>query len=91
MFLRMTMSRPIKRRWPAYLVLSWVAGTSVLSASAGSPLRVHPGNPRYFTDGTMAQDGSLRAIYLTGSHTWGNLCDYRAKHAAFDYSGIRLA
>jgi hypothetical protein len=33
------------------------------------PLRVHPGNPRYFAD------GSGRAIYLTGSHTWSNLQD----------------
>jgi hypothetical protein len=33
------------------------------------PLRVHPENPRYFTD------GSGRAIYLTGSHTWSNLVD----------------
>lgn len=31
---------------------------------AAGPLRVHPGNPRYFTDGTG------KAIYLTGSHTW---------------------
>ncbi len=33
------------------------------------PLRVHPSNPRYFTDGTG------RAIYLTGSHTWNNFQD----------------
>ena len=31
------------------------------------PLTVHPTNPRYFTD------GSGKAIYLTGSHTWNNL------------------
>lgn len=31
------------------------------------PLTVHPANPRYFTD------GSGKAIYLTGSHTWNNL------------------
>jgi len=30
------------------------------------PLRVHPKNPRYFTD------GSGRAVLLTGSHTWAN-------------------
>ena len=30
------------------------------------PLKVHPKNPRYFTDDTK------RAIYLTGSHTWAN-------------------
>ena len=38
-------------------------------------LRVHPTNPRYFTDGTPNPDGSLRAVYLTGSHTWANLQD----------------
>jgi hypothetical protein len=37
---------------------------------AKGPLRVHPTNPRYFTD------GSGKAIFLTGSHTWGNLQDY---------------
>ena len=31
------------------------------------PLAVHPDNPRYLTD------GSGKAIYLTGSHTWNNL------------------
>ena len=31
------------------------------------PLTVHPTNPRYFTD------GSGKAVYLTGSHTWNNL------------------
>jgi hypothetical protein len=38
--------------------------------SAKGPLRVHPKNPRYFTD------GSGRAIYLTGSHTWNSLQDW---------------
>lgn len=33
------------------------------------PLRVHSTNPRYFTD-----DG-VRAVFLTGSHTWPNLVD----------------
>jgi hypothetical protein len=33
------------------------------------PLRVHPANPRYFTD------DSGQVIYLTGSHTWANLQD----------------
>jgi hypothetical protein len=36
---------------------------------ASGPLRVHPDNPRYFTD------GSGKAVYLTGSHTWSNLPD----------------
>ena len=33
------------------------------------PLEVSSENPRYFTD------GSGKAIYLTGSHTWSNLVD----------------
>ena len=36
---------------------------------ASGPLRVHVDNPRYFTDGTG------KAVYLTGSHTWANLVD----------------
>ncbi len=44
-------------------------------AKASGPLRVHPTNPRYFTDGTKNADGSLKAVYLTGSHTWNNLID----------------
>jgi hypothetical protein len=38
-----------------------------LSATAKDPLQVHPKNPRYFTD------GSGKAVFLTGSHTWGSL------------------
>src|SRR6516162_2629578 len=42
---------------------------------AKGPLKPHPTNPRYFTD------GSGKAIFLTGSHTWANLQDiaYAAK------------
>jgi hypothetical protein len=57
------------------------------STKAAGPLRVHPTNPRYFTDGTKMSNGSLRAVYLTGSHTWGNLCDYRKDWPAFDFTG----
>jgi len=51
-----------------------VEATGAAAAAIG-PLRVHPGNPRYFTDGTKGPDGSLKAVYLTGSHTWANLID----------------
>jgi len=51
----------------AYLVLQ----PQAQAGAAAGPLRVHPSNPRYFTD------GSGKAIFLTGSHTWGNLQDYR--------------
>jgi hypothetical protein len=44
-------------------------------SSCISPLRVHPTNPRYFTDGTKLAGGSLKAVYLCGSHTWNNLVD----------------
>jgi hypothetical protein len=43
-------------------------GAYEFSRIAG-PLKVHPSNPRYFTN------GSGQAIYLTGSHTWDNLQD----------------
>ena len=36
---------------------------------------MHPDNPRYFTDGTRRPDGTLKAVYLTGAHTWNNLVD----------------
>ncbi len=49
---------------------------------ATGPLRVHPTNPRYFTD------GSGKAIYLTGSHTWANLQDWGPENLPrrFDYA-----
>jgi hypothetical protein len=54
------------------LLMSWIAAGA---SPAAGPLRVHPANPRYFTDGTRGADGSLRAVYLTGSHTWNSLVD----------------
>lgn len=36
---------------------------------AAGPLSVNPDNPRYLTD------GSGKAVYLTGSHTWANFMD----------------
>ncbi len=42
---------------------------------ASGPLRVHPANPRYFTDGSPGPNGMPRALLLTGSHTWNNLVD----------------
>jgi hypothetical protein len=52
-------------------------------------LRVHPTNPRYFTDGTKLSDGSSKAVYLTGSHTWTNLVDRgtRDPPPEFDFPG----
>jgi hypothetical protein len=47
------------------------------------PLKVHPSNPRYFTD------GNGKAVYLTGAHTWSNLqdsTDPQEKSWPFDYT-----
>jgi Family of unknown function (DUF6298)/Putative collagen-binding domain of a collagenase len=46
-----------------------------ITEEAAGPLRAHPASPRYFTDGTKSPDGTLKAVYLTGSHTWNNLVD----------------
>jgi len=56
----------------------------IAPARATGPLRVHPGNPRYFTD------GSGKAIYLAGSHTWVNFKDYgtTGPPPAFDYTAF---
>ena len=64
-----------------------VAWTAIGATPAAGPLRVHPTNPRYFTDGTKNRDGSLKAVYLTGSHTWGNLCDSHERRPTFDFTG----
>jgi len=53
----------------------FLAVTALTAAPVTGPLRVHPTNARYFTDGTRNPDGSLKAVYLTGSHTWANLID----------------
>lgn len=49
--------------------------TLTAPAQVKGPLRPHPDNPRYFTDGSARSDGSLKVVYLTGSHTWANLID----------------
>jgi hypothetical protein len=59
----------------AMLLLLSPSGAGAASKPAQGPLRIHPENPRYFTDGTKMPGGSLRAVYLTGSHTWDNLVD----------------
>ena len=56
--------------------------TPIRAQAATGPLRANPANPRYFTD------GSGKAIYLTGSHTWANLMDrgtLRPPQVPFDY------
>jgi hypothetical protein len=52
------------------------------ASPAKGPLRVHPKNPRYFTD------GSGKAVYLTAAHTWANLQDlgFTDPPSAFEYA-----
>jgi hypothetical protein len=74
--------------WCTFLIGAlWGLALSGLPARAQErrgemgPLRVHPQNPRYFAD------GSGRAVFLTGSHTWSNLQDQGPKDPPkpFDY------
>jgi hypothetical protein len=55
---------------PGALCAELEKDAAALSRSpAKGPLKVHPKNPRYFDDGTG------RAVYLTGLHTWYNFQD----------------
>lgn len=72
----------------AALLVSLASAPAQTSAGpASGPLRTHPTNPRYFTDGTKNADGTLRAVFLTGSHTWQNLQDLGPSNPppVFDY------
>ncbi len=62
-------SSHVKRTIAIALALCILPLSQAFSTKATGPLRVHPKNPQYFTD------GSGKAIYLTGSHTWNNLVD----------------
>lgn len=64
------------KRWERLARKRW--GTA--GEEARGPLRAHPTNPRYFTDGTG------KAIFLTGSHTWDSLQDWGGPTPNFDYS-----
>ncbi len=54
---------------------------SACTSSSHHPLKVSAVNPRYFTD------GSGKAVYLTGSHTWNNFLDMTSGDSPgeFDY------
>ncbi len=66
---------PSRRTRLAGVVVGLVLLTATAEADEGrttpakGPLTVLKANPRYFTD------GSGKAVYLTGSHTWNNLQD----------------
>ena len=54
------------QRVPFVSLMILISCTALHAEPTQGPLRVHPSNPRYFTD------DSGQAIYLTGSHTWAN-------------------
>ena len=54
------------RRNPAMLAAE-ILGPAAPTIPARGPLRPHPANPRYFTD------GSGQPVFLTGAHTWASL------------------
>lgn len=58
------------------------------TSKLAGPLRMHPENPRYFTDGTTTADGAFKAVYLTGAHTWNSLIDMGRSDPpeAFDFN-----
>jgi hypothetical protein len=49
-----------------FLLLILVSVCNIIYSQGSGPLKVLPENPRYFTN------GSGKAVYLTGSHTWNN-------------------
>jgi hypothetical protein len=51
------------------MLLNFFLLSHAAAGPAAGPLSVSTDNPRYFTD------GSGRAVYLTGTHTWNNLVD----------------
>ncbi len=72
----------LKSCWQFFLIALGVSFCAAATPGTMSgPLRLHPTNPRYFTD-----DGQ-RAVYLTGSHTWDNLQDMGATDppSGFDF------
>jgi hypothetical protein len=70
-------------------ILFLLAVPTLIAAPAKGPLRTHPTNARYFTDGTKQADGSFKAVYLTGAHTWNNLVDMARQDppSGFDFDG----
>ncbi len=69
------------RVWTIVCLMPLMSWTAMAATPAAGPLRVLPANPRYFTD------GSGKAVYLTGSHTWANLQDIglTSPPSAFDF------
>src|SRR5262245_41006134 len=72
----------------AFLPTTIGGGELATTTPSKTTLRIHPTNPRYFTDGTETTDGTLKAVYLTGSHTWASLQDIGVTNPppAFDFT-----
>ncbi len=73
-------SLPVSVNWPApgpCLIALLFLGTALCgsAAPARGPLRVHPTNPRYFTDGTTNAGGAGKAIYLAGHEIFVDVQD----------------
>ena len=83
-FLQQTGLRAAGAALAAHLSFAGNAPAAETPAPATGPLRVHPENRRYFADGTG------RAVYLTGSHTWSNLVDHGPKRPAAEVRFRRL-
>lgn len=66
-----------------FILLAFLVMGQLKAQSIDGPLRIHPENGRYFTD------GSGRAIYLTGSHTWESFQEISmpGDTSAFDWQG----
>jgi len=71
----MSAIRAMLAGWVAAALVLLAAGAiaaespAVARAPAAGPLKVHPANPRYFTD------GGGKAVLLVGSHTWPTIVD----------------
>lgn len=75
-----------KIAWLIFVSIVGALGCTLLNVSnvqRDRTLRVLPSNPRYFTD------GSGKAVYLTGSHTWSNMRDIGLTDPPpiFDFNG----
>lgn len=56
-------------------LLFWSTCIPLFGAAAAGPLRVHPTNPRWFTDGAKNGDGSLKALCLGGHQIFVDVQD----------------
>jgi len=77
----------LRQRMPRFGIRAMFVALLITGQAYGGktrgPFRLHPHNPRYFTDGTR------KAIYLTGSHVgWELQDDAWGREHVFDYPGF---